>query len=1291
MNRRMIHIIILLLCSLSVKAEKPYRIYNSFNSGELTPLLSAREDLAKYQAGCSIMENVIPLPQGGAMKRPGTKYIAEVKDSSLATRIIPFEYSTEQSYIIELGNQYMRFYTNGAQIFSKIGTEDISSLNNIVGHWLLNDNAASQTVLDDDGETYNGATVAGNTTALHAAGKVGTGCFDFAGVYAVEITNNVAFNFGDGADDSAFSIIAWIHVIQANVRQVIFSKWKAATDRQYRLSLNESQQLELALCDDSASIDVDLTGHWKMNDDAADKIVADSSAENNDGASIQNTEDIDTTGKIDGALTFNGSSDKITIGNGTEYDFERTDSFSFAFWAKPTSGSGQMYTVLNNLKIIDSSERGYNVTLPKGGTGVGFNLISAWSSKNLIAAWADNCITPDDWNFVVVTYDGSLSVSGVKIYVNGISQDLETVYDALTATTKSGEVLTIGARQYGNYFYKGAIDNVMVFERELSQTDVTNIYNSNKGTETLAMVTPYAETDAALTSGWHFVAATYPGQTTTPTTAASLIKLYVDGALADSTAYENSQYTAMEVTTIKPRIGAQIDASDSLEHIYQDKIDGVALFKDVLTDVEIASLCNTSNIYEIDTPYLTNDLFELKYEQSADVLYITHPDYETRKLSRLANASWTITPIDIQSGPFRTQNDDVASCIAASATTGSVTLTATGCTPFVIGTTAGHLPSGTLATSKSQTGALFKLVYPLDILEYSEELESDFAAGQAEDESWVDCGILYKGAEWTLVTQGTWNGTIKVQRNYTLGAAVGNGGDEGASVGWETVFSYSGLSTARNVSTTGTEDDGDAQYRVIFAEETGDVTVEVLFSTDQTEVVGVVEITSVASSTSAIGTVLKTLGSTDATHKWSEGAWSNYRGWPQTVTFFEDRLCFGGNTAQPDTIWASVTGDYENFTEGVDDDDALNFTLSSRQVNVIEWLIGKDKILIGTSGAEWTLGGAADGPLTPSSVESVQQSTYGSANLQATLANESVLFFQRGKEKMRELAYNWELDSYVAPDMTLLANLVTDSGIDDTAFQKTPDSILWCVRGDGELPVFSYERGENITAWARMVTQTNLAGTLTDSDFESVAVIHGDPEDEVWVIVKRVINGSTVRYIEQFQPRDFGSDAEDAFYVDCGVTYDSTASSTMTGLDHLEGQTLYVLADGVVFDTADVSGGEITLKLNGTTTKASTVQMGLGYEVNMRTMPLSWIGGETIQGRIKKIGEVVTSWYNSGDFSVGKDADNLQTYSISGQTTSQDRKTFPAGWDRNGYVYIYQHSPEPLTILGIMTEFNLSN
>ncbi len=1279
---RKILLVVLLLCS-TVFAQNPYRIFNSFNAGELWEGLSAREDLAKYQSGCSVMENLIPLPQGGVEKRSGTKYIAEVKTSSLSTRLLPFEYSTTQSYVLETGNQYMRFFTNGAPVLDGIGTDDLSGVDGgaLVAHWKLDEEEENTTVVnDDDAGTYDGTATA-NTGILHEVGKVGSGCFDLDGQYTVEIADAAAFSFTDNSNDTAFSIVCWGFVTQQSSDvQNLLSKWRDQdTAKEWRFSLSSEKKLQLHLADTQADLSGDRVAQWKLNEAAADKIVLDDTANNHDGLTqTDNTTVLSETGKIETCLNFGAADAVVITSDAATLSFDDSvtlaNPFSIAAWVYVTEVADYQ-KILTKWETTNDTEWSLQLEPDQRLT---FILNDQDVYKNALIV--TNTALSIGWHFVVGTYNGvggASASAGLNLYVDGdllttVTRNTQVGYAAMEDTTTK---VVIGASYSAvpalQHFFGDKIDNVVLFDVELTQANILTLYNSGAGTETMPTREISAVADTALLDGWHFLACTYSAPAD-ETAAADGIILYVDGVAVDSTATNDADYTAMQGAGEAIRIGSQNNSADNAdEKFWGDKIDEISVFGDVLTPTEVASLYSTSP-YEIETPYLTVDLFDLKYEQSADVLFITHPDYETRKLSRLVNTLWTITVIGIEDGPFRTQNSDVADFITASGTTGSVTLTATGHTPFALGTTAGHQPSGSVTTSKSQTGALFKLVHPTDNLESSDTLEDDYTANQTEGVSWHSCGTLYKDAEWTWTTDGTWLGTVEVQRNYTIGASDGDDG-------WETVLPYSGLTTARNVTTTGTEDDGDADYRVIFTDDTSGTVIS-YFTTDQTEVVGIVEITSVTSSTEAIGTVVKTLASTDATYKWAEGAWSNYRGWPATSTFFEDRLMFGGNTAQPDTIWGSVTSDYENMTAGANDDDAVIFTLSSRQVNVIEWLIGKDKVLIGTSGAEWTLDGASDEPLTPSSVKATQQSTYGSANLQATLANESVLFFQRGAEKMRELAYNWELDSYVAPDMTILSKEVTDGGIVDSAFQRTPDSILWCVRDDGELPIFSYERKENVTAWSRLITEDGTS----DSDFESVAVINGDPEDEVWVVVKRIIDSNTVRYIEQFQPRDFGSDPCDAFYVDCGATY-TTDVNVITDLTWLEGESVVALADGAIVSGLTVTSSTITL--GGV---YQQVQIGLPYIVQLRTMPLSWVAqGQTIHGRIKRISEVIARWLESGDFSIGKDVDNLQTYSITGQTTSQDRKTFPPGYDREGQVFIYQKSPEPLTVINIAVEFNV--
>lgn len=1269
-------VVFLFLASLVYAQEKPYRILNSFNSGELSSLLSAREDLSKFQSGCSLLENFIVLPQGGVTKRPGTVYVAESK-SSTKIRLIPFEYSTTQSYIIELGNQYARFYTNNDRISEGEGTEDLSALDNLTAHWKLNDNAVNTDVIDADGATYNG-TASANTETLTITGNVNT-CFDLDATASVEIADAAAFTFSDSnANDTAFSVACWAFVTETSDIQVLLSKWlDSGTSREWRFGLDSNRKLQLLLCDTSSNLTANLIAHWYLNDSAANTAVDDAEAgDEHDGVASSNTNTIDAIGKIGSCFDF-ASTETVYIADNAELSFDDSADkpFSIAAWIYVEDSDGSQH-ILTKYKTPTDREWTFEIDLSEK-----LSMVLVDESDDIHIRNDADAGLSTGWHFVCGVYDNAdvtwtkeTAASYITLYVDGSAV-------ASTATNNANyDKMDAGATNVviGGYYaaatitnsFDNKIDNTALFSKAISASEVSSLWNSGDGTEGVVGVTIGAVSDAVVDLGWHFLAVTYSAPSD-ETAAADGIILYVDGSAVDLTATNDATYTAMQGGAEEIRIGAQQNTGDTAtEKIWGDKIDNMAVFADVLSSTEITALY-TASVYEIATPYLTADLFELKMEQSADTLYITHLDYETRKLQRYSDAWWALTVLSFNDGPFIGQNTTVAGTIAASATTGLVTLAASGCTPFAEGTTAGHEPSGSAATDKSQTGALFRLIHPLGTLAYQETLEDNYTNSQVEDASWTALGTLYKGTGWTLVTTGTWTGTLEIQRNYTVGAAHG-------ANGWEKVLQYISADD-RNVSTTGTEDLASASYRAILIA-SGDAAeaCQVDFFIDEIEHVGIVEIVSVESPTSSTATVLTTLGSTDATHQWSEGSCSNYRGWFRTVAFFEDRLMFGGNASQPDTIWGSVTGDYDSMLEGANDDDAVIFTLTSRQVNVIQWLISKTKLLIGTSGAEWTLAGSADEPLSPSNVTAAQQSTYGSANLQANLASESVLFIQRNEKKMREMAYNWELDSYVSPDMMILNPSISGDGIANTAYQQTPDSVLWCVRDDGEMPIFSYERKEAITAWSRLIT---------DGEFESVAVISGTNEAQVWVSVKRTIGSNDKRYIEYFKDRDFGTDVNDAYFVDCGITYDSTATTTITGLGHLEAETVYVLGDGAVQDSQTVSGGQISID------SASTVQVGLPFTAQLKTMPLSYMATQTIHGRIKRVNEVIVDFYRSGDFYIGRDTTDKELVSIDGMENSEDvdndenRITFPLGYDRLGKILVYQQSPEPLTLVAIMVEF----
>lgn len=1016
--------------------------------------MDARTDQEKYVFGCRTMENFMPLIYGGAERRPGLEYIAGCKSNSAASRLVAFEHSVDDTYILEFANQVIRVYRDGGQVVHDIGDEDISALDNVVAHWKLNDDLATTAVVDADGATHNGVATA-NTNTLHTIGKAGTGCFDLYGTSAVEIADSGDFTFIEGTNGD-FSIMAWIYVTNNTDHQMILSKWDTSAKREWAFSLLPARTIKLDIYDQSAS-----AGASRVSDDA------------------------------------------LTLG----------------------------------------------------------------------------------WHHVVVTYEG----------------------------------------EHGSW--AGA-------------------------------------------------------------TAANHILFYVDGVVVDSTATNNAAYVKMENLSSGVAIGAYYLAG-TLSRLWLDRIDDVSIFNDVLSATEIATYYAdvTSTAYEIESPYLTADLFGLKFAHSADVIFITHSDYEPRKLSRIGHSTWTLEAMDFRTGPWRDENDNILKTITPSAATGSITLTATNHTPFAMSTTAGHSPSGTEATSKSQTGALFKIVYPLDTLQYQVSLEDNYTDDQTEGVSWKDCGTVYKGDTWYLETQGTWTGTLNVQRNYTLGAAHD-------AAGWEDAMPPFGSKDDRNVDTSGTETINDASYRVILTT-SGDAAeaLKVYFWTNATDHIGIVEITAVASGTSATGTVLKTLGSTSATHKWSEGAWSNYRGWPIAVEISpEERLTFGGSAAEPLNIWGTKIGDFSDMAIGTLDDSAINFTLvGSGKQNRIRWLVPKAATMIGTVGGEHLLGASEEKEaLTPDNVQAKPQTSHGSEDIQALLVNQSILFVQRGGRKIRELLYDFDSDSHKADDLTVFANHITESGIVDMDYQRAPDPVLWCVRDDGEIAVMNYERDQKVFAWSRLVT----TDSTSDSDFESVAIIYGGAgeEDEVWVTVKRTINSSTVRYIERFKPRDWGSDDEDAFFVDSGLTYDGVATTTITGLGHLVGESVAIYADGEKQDNKTVpANGKIAIA------SASKAQIGLAYTSTLKPMKLDL--HELGRATTKKVTRGIISLYKTMRGEWGSDSSALDpiVYRRAGVTTTEFpvftgdlEMPFRAGYERSGDVIVQQSDPLPMTVLALTLDIGAS-
>ena len=469
-------------------------------------------------------------------------------------------------------------------------------------------------------------------------------------------------------------------------------------------------------------------------------------------------------------------------------------------------------------------------------------------------------------------------------------------------------------------------------------------------------------------------------------------------------------------------------------------------------------------------------------------------------------------------------------------------------------------------------------------------------------------------------------------------------------------------------------------------------------------------ITAVGSTTSVTVHIKKAFAATSGDTEWRLGAWSDTTGWPEHGTFFEQRLYVACTAEQPQTLWASQTADFENFKPDddagtVEEDDALDYTLSADDVNKIHWLsAGEDVLAIGTTGGQWkpTASGVV---LTPVDITIRRQTTHAAADIAPTRVGNSVLFVQRALRKLRKFVFDFESDSYQAPDMTRLAQHITLGGVVEMAYAEEPESLVWVVRQDGVLLSMTFRPDEDVVGWGRHIIGGSFGAG--DAVVESVSVIPGanglgqvqdsTSRDEVWVIVKRTINDTTKRYVEVFERMfETGDDQEDAYYVDSCITYDGTAATTITGLDHLEGETVKVWADGAVFPDTVVASGQITLD-----TAASVAQIGLGYRHRMKPLRITAnTPYGTPVGKFARIHAISFVLLNSHFLRFGPNINELTDDDFRIVSNPIDagvplfsgpfRLEFPGSWERDARIVIEGDAPAPFGLLAMAPEITIN-
>lgn len=698
---------------------------------------------------------------------------------------------------------------------------------------------------------------------------------------------------------------------------------------------------------------------------------------------------------------------------------------------------------------------------------------------------------------------------------------------------------------------------------------------------------------------------------------------------------------------------------------------------------------------EVVSPYQESELRDLVFAQSADILYITHPAHEPRQLERLSDTSWQLVLYQNLDGPYLPQNDTdtslrISNVVDRAHLINDVAEFAAGDVGKYVEYKQSGLPVIALVISNinandNEVEPKDNIIAPVDptaVLSHAAGVITSTVAIFSNN----NVGSYIKVAgNWYLITGYTDTTHVNVGAALTMVATTGNIIIQGREI------------TA----------DVTASADVFVASDT-DRLIRFNFSSQQ--VWGI--ITGYTNAKNVGVTLDRPLPlkvrdpsafiDDGVTTLWRLGAWSASTGYPSCVTFHEERLCFAASPFQPQTVWMSRSGDYQNHAptdtdSKVLDDSGITFTIASSKVNAIKWLSSGPTLVIGTFGAEWQVRASAiSEPITPTNISIVQHTTYGSGRVRPIRVGSAVLFMQRNARKIRELLYDYQSDSLVAKDITIINEHILRRGVKAiaVAYQQEPNNIYWAALQDGSLAALTYVRDQEVYAWhPHYIGGSNVF-------VESVACVSNQVgnEDSLYMVVKRTINGVTKRYIEylseEVEPANV-DDKDNYVFVDSAKKYSGAAISTMTGLSHLEGESVQIFADGSTRAPKVVAAGQVAIDGGA----AQKVVVGLGYSSLLETLAPE--GGNplgTAQGKLKRPDHAVVRILNSLGLSFGPNESSLTPYSfrignsnmnMSPQLRSDDIVlTMDNTYDRQGSIVVAQTNPVPLNVLAVMLDYN---
>ncbi len=659
--------------------------------------------------------------------------------------------------------------------------------------------------------------------------------------------------------------------------------------------------------------------------------------------------------------------------------------------------------------------------------------------------------------------------------------------------------------------------------------------------------------------------------------------------------------------------------------------------------------CNVeaSGVMAITAPWVEADIGKLRVDQSGDVLFVACEGYQQRRIERRATRSWSVVTYQPQDGPFQLGNSGPIT-ITPSGLSGNITLTA----------------SAALFTSDN-VGSLYRIISSGQTVTTSITAENTFT--NAIQVTGVDAQRVFSV---TVDEDSGGSATFTLQRSLDSDAGP-----------WTDVKTWT-------ADTTETYDDAldnqIAWYRI--GVKTGDFssgTHSVTLSYTVGSIEGVVRVTAFTSSIQVSAEVFVELGGTAATDDWAEGEWSDRRGWPSSVAFVEGRLAWAGKNG----VWLSVSDAFDSFDDTTEGDSGpIARTVGSGPVDTINWILALQRMLLGAEGAEFSCKSSSfDEPLTPTNFNIKPASTQGSSAVEGLKIDKRGVFVQRGGTRVMEISFDSQDYEYGSDDLTKLIPEIGQPSISRMDVQRQPDTRIHCVRSDGTVAIAVIDSVENVLCWFEYET---------DGLVEDVVVLpgaDGSSEDQVYYVVKRTINSATKRYLEKWALESECVGGTTNKQADSLLVYSGASTTTVTGLSHLEGETVVVWGGGKDLGTYTVSGGQIT----GISEAVTSAIVGLGYTAQWKSAKLAYAAGLgtalTQRKSLEHLGVILKNTHYQG-LQYGPDFTNLSDLPAMSQgkaipsdtvhsTFDEEPFEFEGTWDSDSRLCLQATAPRPCTIL----------